>query len=171
MTGAKPSGRFTVGIVVAKRRLANPWVDHAWIPVAALPAAPSAAPWSLLSVREGEELFYAGAVEIELHPAETAHYRDNLRSDAPSLWVALRPAGPDEFELATVTVDPYEGEALAEGIGEIVEAVPMPDEIAAEVEAFVEAFHVERPFFKRQRDRANTNALARRAGGRQEPDE
>jgi hypothetical protein len=32
--------------------------------------------------------------------------------------------------------------------------VPMPESIAEAVEAFVAEHHVERPFFKRQRDRS-----------------
>ena len=48
----------------------------------------------------------------------------------------------------------------------------MPPEIEAEVAAFVEAFHVERPFFKRERDRADPEALGpRRAGGRREDED
>ena len=38
----------------------------------------------------------------------------------------------------------------------------MPCEIQAKVAAFFEAFHVERPFIKRKRDRADPEALAHR---------
>ena len=72
-----------------------------------------------------------GASTLRLHPSETAHYRDNLTSARPSLWVSLRPIAGDAYELATVTADPYEGEALTGAIGDIVEAVPMPAEIQA----------------------------------------
>ena len=58
-----------------------------------------------------------------------------------------------------MTADPYEGEALIEGIGNIVEAVPMPSEIGARIAVFVDAFHVERPFFKREREHADRRAL------------
>jgi hypothetical protein len=156
-----PQDRTEIGIVVAKRRLTGPWASHAWLPVAVLPAVPAAAPWTLLSADAGEELYYAGSRELTLHSGETAHYRDNLVSGRPSVWVALRPIGGDH-EIAAVTVDPYEGEAMVEGMGDIVEAVPMPAEIRDWVAAFVEAFHVERPFFKRKRDRADPEALGRR---------
>src|SRR5215211_4058315 len=133
---------FDVGVIVARRKLKGPWADHAWLPHAVLPAAPATAPWTSLG-RDGEdELFYAGAFEVRLHPSETAHYRDNLASGRPSLWVSLRP--------------------LAGAIGETIEAVPMPVEIQAKVAAFFEAFHVERPFIKRKRDRADPEALAQR---------
>ena len=117
---------FDVGVIVARRKLKGPWADHAWLPHAVLPAAPATAPWTSLG-RDGEdELFYAGPFEVRLHPSETAHYRDNLASGRPSLWVSLRPVGGDDYEVSTVTADPYEGEALAGAIGETIEAVPMP---------------------------------------------
>ena len=153
---------FDVGIVVAKRRLNGPWLGFVWLPSAALAAAPAAAPWTRLSFDGEEETFYAGAASLGLFGSETAHYRDNLASGRPSLWVSLRPVGSDEVELGTVTADPYEGEAMAEGVGEIVEAVPMPAEIEERVAAFVAEFHVERAFFKRRRDRADPQAMARR---------
>ena len=55
---------------------------------------------------------------------------------------------------------------MAEGIGEIVEAVPMPPECQAMLLAFFEAFHVERKFEKRKRDRADRSAGARRSAGK-----
>jgi hypothetical protein len=159
-----PEDRFEIGVVVAKRRLKGPWASHAWLPCAVLPAAPAAAPWTRLTADDREETFYAGAWEVSLHPSETAHYRDNLTSGRPSLWIALRHLGGDEYEIAAVTADPYEGEALAEGIGEIVEPVPMPSEVQARIAAFFEAFHQERAFLKRKRDRADPEALARSRG-------
>ena len=156
-----PQDRFEIGVIVAKRKLKGPWASHAWLPCAVLPAAPAVAPWTRLSEDHSQQTFYAGAFEILLHPSETAHYRDNLASDRPSLWIALRPLGGDDYEIAAVTADPYEGEALAEGIGEIVEPVPMPREVQAKVAAFFEAFHQERAFLKRKRDRADPEALAR----------
>lgn len=157
-----PESAFEVGVVLAKRRLRSAWASHAWLPHAVLPAAPAAAPWTPLGRDGDDELYYAGPAEVALHAGSTGHYRDNLASGRPSLWVALRPTGDDEVEVATVTADPYEGEALAEGVGETVETVPMPADIQAKVAAFIEAFHVERTFFKRKRDRANPEALARK---------
>lgn len=152
---------FQVGIVVAKRKLKGPWADFAWLPHAVLPDAPAAPPWTRLAIEGDDEIFYAGPFDLCLHPGATAHYRDNLLSGRPALWVALRPVGGDEVEVATVTADPYEGEALAGGIGEIVDQVPMPPEVQARVAGFFDAFHVERTFVKRQRDRADPDALGR----------
>lgn len=167
-TPAPIEPRFEVGVIVAKRRLKGPWASHAWLPVAALPGRPDTPPWTRLTASEAEETFYAGAHVVELHPAETSHYGDNLASGRPSLWIALRQAGPETYEIATVTADPYEGESLAEGIGEIVEAVPMPPEMQAWLAAYYAAHHVERPFEKRKRDRADPEALARQIPRREE---
>jgi hypothetical protein len=157
-----PVDRFPVGVIVVKRRLNNPWVPYQWLPAGALPAVPSVEPWTRLASTADEETFYAGAYEVRLHISETAHYRDNLVSGRPSLWVSLRHVAGEEYEIASVTADPYEGEAMAEGIGEIVEPVPMPEVLQGMLAAFVEAFHIERKFEKRKRDRADPEALARR---------
>ena len=153
--------RFDVGVLIAKRKLKSPWADHAWLPHAVLPAVPETPPGTKLSTDEREEIFYAGPAEVTLHSSETSHYRDNLTSGRPALWVSMRQVGGDDYEVASVTADPYEGEALAGAIGEIVEPVPMPPDIQARIAAFFEAFHVERPFFKRKRDRADPEAMAR----------
>ena len=157
--------RVQVGVLIARRELKGPWADHAWLPYAVLPAAPAAAPGTRLGGGDGEHIVYAGAFDVSLHSSETAHYRDNLASGRPALWVVLQPAPGNEYEVAAVTADPYEGEALTQGNGEIVEAVPMPAEVQDRVAAFVAAFHVERPFVKRQRDRADPEALAKSAAG------
>jgi hypothetical protein len=152
---------LTIGIVVARRRLKGPWASHTWLPVAVLPAAPNLPIGTPLGIEGEDERFYAGPATVTLHAPDTGHYRDNLTSAQPSLWVVLRPVG-DEVELASCTADPYEGEALAETFGDIVEAVPMPADIQSAVQAFFDTFHVERTFFKRRRDRADPEALGRR---------
>lgn len=157
--------RFEVGVLIARRKLKGPWADHAWLPHSILAAAPETPAGTKLSADTGEEIYYAGPFEVSLHASETGHYRDNLSSGRPCLWVSLQPAAPDEYEVVTVTADPYEGEALAQGHGEIIEALPMPADLQEKVAAFIAAFHVERPFIKRKRDRADPEALARGAPG------
>jgi hypothetical protein len=158
-----------IGVVVARRHLASAWAAHVWLPHAVLPAVPTAEPWTPLGADAEAALFYAGSSVLRLHPSETSHYQDNLASSRPSLWVSLQLLGEDACGVCQVTADPYEGEALTEGIGSIVEAVPMPTEIQAELAAFCAAFHVERPFIKRERDRADPEALAHRSPGRGGP--
>lgn len=149
--------RFEVGVVVARRVLDSPWAGHAWLPCAALPNVPAAAPWTRLSAHAREETFYAGSSAVDLHAGDASHYRDNLLSGRPALWIALTATGEDRPQIATVTADPYEGEALA-GLDHIVEAVEMPLETRLRVEAFVDAYYVERPFFKRERHRGEPDS-------------
>lgn len=158
--------QFNVGVVLAKRKLKGPWADHTWLPVAVLPTAPDTPAWTPLGRHGEDETFYAGSAEIALYAQATSFYRDNLTSAQPSLWVVLRPVG-DGVELVLVTADPYEGEALAENVGDIIEVVPMPADIQARIQAFFDAFHVERPFFKRKRDRAEPEIVERPGQARQ----
>jgi hypothetical protein len=145
-----PKESFSVGVLVKKRRLDHPWADFSWQPVGILPAAPDVAAWTMVARETDAEIFYAGSQDVTLYSGETAHYRDNLVSGRPSLWVALRSAG-EGHAVSSVCADPYEGESQAQDPDLIVEAVPMPREIAAHVQDFVERFHVEQTFVKRKR--------------------
>ena len=62
----------------------------------------------------------------------------------------------------SVTADPAEGESFTETATDLVEQVPMPLPIQQAVAAFVAQHHVETPFVKRKRDRADLEAMARR---------
>jgi hypothetical protein len=145
-----------VGVVLCRRVVDNPWVDHVWSPVTILEDVPSTVPWTMLSDEAGATLYYAGCATIELFRTETASYRDNLADGAPLIWVALRrQGGGPELELTKVTADPAEGEAMFESGTDVIGTVPMPPDIASWVAAFVDKFHVERAFQKRKRDKAN----------------
>jgi hypothetical protein len=160
-------GRITVGVVVERRKAASQWIDFVWRPVSVLPGHPEAEPWTVLAEEGDCRTYYAGTTAIELYSGETGHYRDNLASGRPSIWVALRPTEAEPpYRLIAATVDPAEGEAFTETGTDLIEAVPMPNPIVETVAAFVAEHHVERPFFKRKRDRAK--ATARRAPGREE---
>jgi hypothetical protein len=155
--------RIPVGVVIERRRAASPWIDMVWRPIAVLGGTPEAAPWTMLEADDDRASFYAGAAEVALYRTETGHYRDNLNSARPSLWVSLRPTGVEPpFEIVAVTADPAEGESFTQAGDDLVEAVPMPPAVRTIVEAFVAEHHVERPFVKRKRERADPEALARR---------
>lgn len=161
--------RIPVGIVVERRKAASPWIDFTWQPVTVLPGQPEAEPWTVLSLEGDRTTFYAGTTTIELYRTETANYRDNLTSSNPSVWIALRPTEADPpYRVFAATVDPAEGEAFTEAGTDLIEAVPMPALIREALAAFVAEHHVERQFFKRKRERPNTEAMARRAPGREE---
>ncbi|HEY5380381.1 MAG TPA: DUF3305 domain-containing protein [Pseudolabrys sp.] len=164
MSGVVPLAVIPVGVLVERSTSAGPWSDFLWRPIGVLTGAPDTPAWTKLSVDGDRTTFYAGAADVELHRAETANYRNNLLSGTPLLWVVLRRTDADlPYELAVVTADPAESEAMA-AIGDgIVESVAMPDSIQDAVAAFVSEHHVERAFVKRERDRPDLNALARRA--------
>lgn len=164
--------RIPVGIVAERRKATSQWIDFVWRPVAVLPGEPDAAPWTVLAAEGDTTTFYAGMAEIQLHRTETSNYRDNLASGSPAVWVAMRPIeGEPPFQIVMASVDPSEGEAFTETGTDLVEAVPMPDMIRDAVAAFVAEHHVERPFVKRKRDRADPEALARRAARREDENE
>ncbi|HWM48456.1 MAG TPA: DUF3305 domain-containing protein [Xanthobacteraceae bacterium] len=165
-SGAAPLVSIPVGVVIERRKATSQWVDYLWRPSAVLNGVPEAAPWTQLA-SEGEVVtFYAGAAAIELYRTETTYYRDNLASGQPSLWVALAPTDSDPpYRVLAVTADPAEGEAFTEAASNLVERVPMPPAIQDVLAAFVAEHHVERQFFKRKRDRANPESLARRGYG------
>jgi hypothetical protein len=159
-----PHARITVGVVVERHKAASRWIDFTWRPVAILAGQPDAAPWTVLSSTAETTSFFAGTAEVALYRSETGSYRDNLASGAPSLWVALRPTGAEPpYDLVAVTADPAEGESFTQAGDDIVEALPMPPSVRATVEAFMTEHHVEHPFVKRQRDRADPEALAPRS--------
>lgn len=158
-----PLAVISVGVVIERRKADSPWIDFTWRPVTALPGVPAAASWTLLSAEGDAATFYVGSADVALYRSDTAHYRDNLASGLPALWVALRPTGVEPpFDLIAVTADPAEGEGYTQNGDHLVEAVPMPDTVRDLIAAFVAEHHVERPFVKRKRDRADPEALARR---------
>jgi Protein of unknown function (DUF3305) len=139
-----------VGVVVERRKAKSPWADYLWRPVSVLAGTPVADPWTLIEDNNEVALFYVGQAAIELYRTETVYYRQNLTSGAPKLWVVMRCA-PAGIELVAVTADPAEGEALTDAGDDIVETVSMPAPIAATIDEFIAAHHVERPFIKRRR--------------------
>jgi hypothetical protein len=164
MSIARALAIIPVGVVLERRRAASPWIDFTWRPVSILPGRPETPPWTMLSQDADSATFYIGAAEIELHRVETGNYRSNIASGAPMLWVALRPTGVEPpYELFAVTADPAEGEALTESASNLVDVVPMPAAICAQVDAFIAEHHVERPFYKRERNRADPESLGRRS--------
>lgn len=155
--------RRSVGVVVERQRIDNPWVDARWRVVGLLPVLPDRTPWSVLLRTPERTEFYAGAAEIALHPTETGNYRDNLAGSRPSLYVMLRRCSEEPgLRLLGITVDPGEVDAHSDAGDDLIEALPLPPDVTAWMQDFVARHHVERPFYKRQRDRADPEALARR---------
>lgn len=164
-----PNVSIAVGVVLERSKTEGRWNDLIWKPVGILTGVPTTPAWTKLSGDDERATFYAGAADVELHRAEAANYRDNLATGSPLLWVALHPTNDEPpFNLAVVTADPAEAEAMA-AIGDaLVDSIEMPQDIRDAVEVFVAKHYVERPFVKRKRDRADPEALGRRAMPRDE---
>ena len=161
---APAQATISIGVVIERRKARSQWIEFTWRPVAVLVGQPDTAPWTVLSQDGDATTFYAGPAEIALHRTETGNYRDNLASAAVALWVALRPTGVEPpYEIFAVTADPSEGEAWTEAGNDLVDVVPMPQGVRETIDAFIAEHHVEQPFHKRERDRADPEALARRA--------
>jgi hypothetical protein len=152
--------QIPLGVLVTRRAAASQWIDYTWQPKAVLIGQAEAKPWTKLSEDGDAVTFYAGDAVLELYRSDTGNYRDNLAGDN-SLWVILRPASGDfPYEVATVTADPTEAEAYAGAGDNIVEMVPMPEALRELVAQFVAEHHVEQPFIKRKRTRADPEAMA-----------
>jgi hypothetical protein len=162
MSHIEPVVRIPIGVVIERRRATSTWAEFIWRPSAVLPGVPETPPWTTLETETDRATFYVGAVEILLYRTDSAGYRDNLSDEAPILWVALRPTGDTErpYEISAATADPGEGEGYSESVGNLVEGLPMPEAVRSIIARFVAEHHVDLPFFKRQRDRANLEAQA-----------
>ena len=172
MNATTPHARIPVGVVVERRKAASPWVDSVWRPVAVLCGVPAAAPWTVLAAADDATRFYIGSAEIELYRTETDHYRGNLASGVPSIWVALRPTGAvPPYDLFAVTADPSEGESFTQAGDDLVDAVPMPAAVRRIVEGFVAEHHAEQPVYRRKRACAESATQARRGPLRKNLDE
>jgi hypothetical protein len=165
----QPVVTIPVGVLLERIKTEGRWSELMWKLTRILTDLPETPSWTQLSGDDERATFFAGSADIELHRSETTNYRDNLATGSPLLWVALRPTHADPpFDLAVVTADPAEAEAMA-AIGDaLVDSVTMPREIRDAVDAFVSEHHVERVFVKRKRDRADPEALGRREPGRDE---
>ena len=162
-SAALPLLRIPVGVVVERRRADSKWIDFAWCGTSVLPDEPEMMPWTVIREEEGTTLFYAGSATIDLYRSETERYRDNLATGAPSIWIALSPSeGAWPYVVSAVTADPAEGEAFTEAGANLVEAVPMPEVLRGAIENFIAGHHVETEFIKRERRRADPEALGRR---------
>ena len=150
-----------IGVVIERRRSDHPWADHVWRPVAAIAGAPALdplGPWTELRRGEDWVQFHSGTLTLELFRAETEGYKVNLSQHPPRVFVLLRreddPDCAHDYVPFLVTVSPYEAQDYLDSGEEIVEGVPMPEEVVAFVQAFVDTHHKDEVFKKRKRDKA-----------------
>lgn len=146
-----PQQVLRLAVVGVRYPPANRWATGQTRPVAVMADVPALEPGTPMTRQDGAETVYLGDFALVLHSGETRHYIDNLQARQPSVWVAMI---ADKVQL--LTVDPYEGEALAGDVERVVEALPMPPQTAARVEEFVADHHVEETFYKRKRKPATS---------------
>ena len=159
-----PVRHISVGVVVERRKANSQWAEFVWRPAAVLAGLPDAAPWARLAEDSGSVTYYAGPAEIALYRSEADNYRRNLTSGAPAILVTMHAIdGELGYVVGGVTADPAEGEGWTEAGQAIVEAVAMPESVRGEIAAFVDQYPARPSFLKRQRDRADPEALGRRA--------
>lgn len=153
------SESMNVGVVLERRRLDDPWRDHAWHAVEVVPGAAADISWRELGKDEDSVRYLAATLPIEMFRKETESYRINVTGQNPRVFVVLRPEPESppgrEMRPFLATVCPFEAGSYGQSEDETVDAVPMPDEIRAWVEDFIARHHVVEPFVKRQRDRAD----------------
>ncbi len=155
---------FMVGVVIACHAPSSVWGEAIWVPEQVLEGAPLTPPWTILSATKDKTIYFAGSYPVQLYPASTGYYRDNLMGERPKLWVVMRPhAAQPPVEIVLVTADPTEGEGATETGTNVVGVVDMPASVAGEIAKFVESHHVERVFEKRTRDKSKPRE--RRGGG------
>ena len=168
---AKNQANLPLGIVLERRAVDNPWIDHNWRTLAVIPGARPLSPladWTPLGEEGDRAQFHAGTLNLQLFPKETEGYKVNLSQDPPRLYVVLRneEEGLCDHEVLPflVTACPYEAQDYLDSGEEQVDVVPMPDGVIAFIQDYVGRHHVEEPFHKRKRKRADTGdeAFARR---------
>lgn len=151
---------MSVGVIVEKRASKNVWIDEIWMPVGVVPAAPVGEAWRVIHEEDGLVRYVARVTSLTLHRSEVEAYKLNLSGPQPHVYVVLSPDmdGDMPYEVILATCAPYEAEGYMESGGEIVEPVPMPDEVAAWVKDFIDDHYHPEPFIKRKRDKAHRPA-------------
>lgn len=147
---------IAVGVVVERRDVENRWIDHVWRVVAVLPGAPETDMWRETSRGPDWVQYHIGTLPLEIHRKETDAYRSNLAEETPVVFVVLREAEDDDeppLELFLISASPYEAQDYLDSGEDIVESVPMPKDVMAWLQDFVDIHHVDEPFVKRKRKR------------------
>ncbi|QDY69798.1 DUF3305 domain-containing protein [Qingshengfaniella alkalisoli] len=146
-----------VGVIVEKRRSNHPWMDWGWKPVEVFHALDlSLARWTVMHSADDLTRYYAGFTTVALHRKDSEALRLNLMLNTPEIYVALAPQTDEPgfpWKLKGVTASSYDAQDWLDGDSLLVEKLPMPDPVAAFIQAFVEHHHIDMPFKKRKRDR------------------
>lgn len=166
-----PPQRLPLGIVLERRASDHPWQTHRWQVLGVLPGGAPNDGWRLLRASAEGEQFYAGSLDLILHADEAPGYRYNLAGGRPALYVVLRPSdGLHDVAPFLVTACPVEAQDYMTSGDEIVEAVPMPEPVAAWIGHFLELCPPPPAFTKRRKtpksDRSGRNGDPRQTEDR-----
>ena len=156
-----------VAVMVERRDSSSPWAKEYWRPVEVIAAPPTTDTWRLLQRGDGWDRYLSSGHAVELHRSDLASYRYNLGGATPRLYVALRrqPDGAAPVRVALVTAAPDEAQTLLENNEDIVEAVPLPDDIAAWIVGFTAQHPPDPPMRKRKRDNYDPDKAGFGRGG------
>ena len=151
-----------VGAVVRRSPGVTRWAKVIWKPVAVIPGAPEAF-WKEM-VREGDVVdYHAGTVTMELFRADVEGYLVSLNMAAPSVWIILdkdvTSQSPSGWVVSTVTASAHEALDSLDSGESIVEAVPIPESLAAWIKEFIDMHYIEEPFKKRRRDEVRVDGV------------
>lgn len=151
-----------VGAVVRRSLGVTRWAQDIWKPVAVIPGAPEAF-WKEL-IREGEVVdYHAGTVGMELFRADVEGYLVSLNMTVPSVWVVMDKdqtnRSPSGLFVSAVTASAHEALDALDSGESIVEAVPIPESLAAWIKEFVDMHYIEEPFKKRRRDEIRVDGI------------
>ncbi len=152
--GERPGyAALRLGVVLERRRIDHPWQRWRVAAVAVVPEPPELPVGHRMVVGEDFERVHGGTLPLELFRDETEAYKYNLSATRPAVYVVLREAeaGPWGWRPALVSASPWDAQAHSETAEDRVDAVPMPEPVIAFVKAFVDRWHVDRPFYKRRR--------------------
>ncbi len=151
-----------VGAVVRRSPGVTQWARDVWKPVAVVPGAPEVF-WKEM-FRDGEVVeYHAGTVRMELFRADVEGYLVSLNMAAPSVWVIMDrdPTGqsPSGWVVSAVTANAHEALDTLDSGESIVEAVPIPESLAAWIKEFIDMHYIEVPFKKRRRDEVDIEVV------------
>ncbi|WP_273206203.1 DUF3305 domain-containing protein [Marinobacter subterrani] len=151
-----------VGAVVRRTPGVTRWAKYTWKPVAVIPGAPETF-WKEL-VRDGEVIdYHAGTVTMELFRADVEGYLVSLNMAVPSVWIVLdrdiTSQSPSGWVVSTVTASAHEALDALDSGESIVEAVPIPESLAAWIKEFIDMHYIEEPFKKRRRDELRVDGV------------
>lgn len=148
-----------VGVVIARVKIDHPWQEYEWKPTGLLPGAGEINQWKLLREHEGYREYHAITLPLELHRKETPAYQVNLQDEHPAVYIVFGEPEDEDFdeeaplEIQLITASPFEAQDYLDSGEVMVERLPMPEGMMVWVTKFVEEFHTEEKFKKRQRDK------------------